>query len=382
MIRPIEVDVVVVGAGITGLMLSKKLSGLGYSVFLVEKRARLAGESSTRNEGWLHRGTYHATSIKNRQSAISVARRCIWGHNQVKAYAPEAVEEPEAPSYAVTNDSSRVDEIVSRWDEAGVTYRQLSLDDLRRRAPTVKVETLAAAFEVNDVSINTRLLYRKLLTDAERTGTRIFPETEIVFTGDGNATLTRGSSSPLNIYARAFAFTTGYGTAKLFKDNLDFKVPLRYWKSHLLITPRLSGPGVFNLDPKKAAMMNHDNHSIVGLNEDAFSCSEPNLEPVQQNVAVIERAVEELFVVPNNYPRKEVACIKVDFAEQQDLSRSLNISVSEPVPNHFCVFPGKMTEAPYVTDTFTRMLFATLGDDRIAPRPCDELKSLPQVVLG
>ena len=41
---------------------------------------------------------------------------------------------------------------------------------------------------------------------------------------------------------------------------------------------------------------------------------------------------------------------KNDFimAAKTDAARSLNISISEPFTNHFCILPGKMTETPFV----------------------------------
>lgn len=76
--KSISVDVAIVGAGVAGLMLTKKLSDLGFKVALIEKSSCVADGPSTRNEGWLHRGTYHAASIQDRSSAVQVARRCIY----------------------------------------------------------------------------------------------------------------------------------------------------------------------------------------------------------------------------------------------------------------------------------------------------------------
>src|SRR5689334_3121047 len=100
-------EVVVVGAGVAGLMLFKKLATLGVSTLLVEKLPLAANGPSTRNEGWLHRGTYHATSIRDRGQAIQVAQRCIYGFEQIRAYAPECLEETTTSSIAVLRDTSR-----------------------------------------------------------------------------------------------------------------------------------------------------------------------------------------------------------------------------------------------------------------------------------
>jgi hypothetical protein len=37
-------------------------------------------------------------------------------------------------------------------------------------------------------------------------------------------------------------------------------------------------------------------------------------------------------------------------------ARSLAIAIQGPVPNHICVLPGKMTEAPYLADVTTRQI--------------------------
>jgi L-2-hydroxyglutarate oxidase LhgO len=66
----IKTDISIVGAGVTGLMLTNKLTDLGYRVALVDRQSCAAGGPSTKNEGWLHKGTYHATSIANEDQSV------------------------------------------------------------------------------------------------------------------------------------------------------------------------------------------------------------------------------------------------------------------------------------------------------------------------
>ncbi len=365
-------DVTVVGAGVAGLMLTKKLSELGLSTALVEKQSKLAGGPSTRNEGWLHRGTYHATSIKDRSNAIQVARRCIYGHEQIKKFAPEAVEDVDLPSFALVRNLDKVNEVVSRWDEANVLYKSVLLKHLSNLEPNVRTEEVAEAFQVNDVGINTRLLYRKLLTSSEKAGARIFAGTDLVFRSPEEAEMKRdGETQPFE--SKLFVYTAGYGVKQLLESSFNISVPLRYWKSHLMVVPRLTRSSIFYLDPREAAMMNHGEYSIVGLNEDAFVCDNPDYECLEQGIKNIHEAMRRLFYNFDKSRNMPVACIKTDLAEKSAAARSLNISVSEPLPNHICVLPGKMTESPYVTDFVTRMVYEKINDDLIALRPMDTI---------
>ena len=51
----VDFDVVVIGAGITGLLLARGIARLGYSAILLETASIVAAGATTRNEGWLLR---------------------------------------------------------------------------------------------------------------------------------------------------------------------------------------------------------------------------------------------------------------------------------------------------------------------------------------
>lgn len=364
-------DVTVVGAGVAGLMLTQKLSELGLHTALIEREERVAGGPSTRNEGWLHRGTYHATSIHDRSMAVQVARRCIYGHEQIKSFAPEAIEDVDTASFALVKDAERINEITGRWDEAGVSYRRVSLKDLVELEPNVNTDEITEAFQVADLGVNTRLLYRKLLTASQRAGAAIFTGSQLVKRESNEVEIIqRGAHIPIE--SSLFIYTAGFGVKALFKENFGIDIPLRYWKSHLMIFPRLTTSSVFCLDAQEAAMMNHDGYSIVGLNEDATICEQPDYEPNKEGVENVRKATQRLFRKVD--PGTPVACIKTDLVQKTQAARSLNISVSEPIQDHMCVLPGKMTEAPYVTDVVTRMVYNRINDRMVALRPMDKLE--------
>jgi hypothetical protein len=129
-------------------MLAKKLFQLGLTVALIDKEKEFSKGPSTRNEGWLHRGTYHAVSIKDPDHAKRVASRCIHGHEQIKAYAPEACEEIHQPAFAFTLCAFDVAEIKSRWGSAGVKFQEVSFTELKRHVPELVLPNVVAAFRV------------------------------------------------------------------------------------------------------------------------------------------------------------------------------------------------------------------------------------------
>ena len=359
-------------------MLTRKLSHLGMDVALIEKGDKLASGPSTRNEGWLHRGTYHAVSIKDRDSAMQVAQRCIYGHEQIRKYAPEAIEESDVASYALVGQEKDVDDVVSRWDEAGVEYTPVTKKELARKAPEVQVGNIQEAFKVGDVAVNTRLLYRKLLYDAESAGAKVLPNSGVIFDrGDSLKGRIISSSGEENVTVNPsiVIHANGYGMRNEFVDQFDIDIPMRYWKSHLFIADRLSHHSVFYLDAGEAAMINHAGHSIIGLNEDAVVVEEPDYETIPTNVNNLEQAIKRLFKLEGNVMKQATACVKVDLAENTFARRSLNLALFEPKDGHLCVLPGKMTEAPYTTDVLTRIIYDRLsGEDQIALRPIDRLR--------
>ncbi len=369
---PQQFDVTVVGAGIAGLMLTKKLSELGLKVALVEKEAQMAGGPSTKNEGWLHRGTYHATSISDKDTAIQVARRCIYGHEQIRGYAPEAIEDIDLASYALVKDPERTMEVISRWDEAGVRYTRVPLKELARLESNVRTGEFADVFQVYDLGINTRLLYRKLLAASMRAGIEIFLNAEVVFNSLEEALIER-EGEKIPITSRLFVYTAGYGVRDILRSNFGILVPLRYWKSHLTVFPRLTRSSVFCLDPHEAGMMNHGDYSIVGLNEDAMVHESPDFEILEEGKEKVYAAASRLFHNLDGARSLTVACIKTDLADKPAAVRSLGVSVTEPLRGHFVVLPGKMTETPYITDVVAKMVYDRIDDEMIAQRPMDTI---------
>ncbi len=368
-------DLTIVGSGISGLMAAKKASLLGIHTLLIERSNRIAGGSSTRNEGWLHAGTYHATSIEDKNQAIQVAQRTLYGHNQIRTYAPEVVEDPLTKTVCLVRENDLLESILERWREAGVAYREIKRDYFFAQIPNIKKDHVTNVFEVADVSINTRMLYARLLHDAKSNGVNILMNTGLKFDGGRNPTLITGGKNE-RLQSRLFVYTAGYGSADILRNELGIELPLRHWKSHLLITPKLTDCGVFNLSLGEAALMNHQYCSIIGFNEDAYIIEKPNFDVEPERVISSLAALERFMQLPKDFRYVPVSCIKVDAPVGLNISRSLNVNIVEPIPNHIFAFPGKMTETPYLIDVLMRVVFERLDNEDVSFRPCDEAKSV------
>jgi L-2-hydroxyglutarate oxidase LhgO len=171
--------VLVVGAGIAGLTIGYRLAQYGLFPVVVESGKQIASGSTTRNEGWLHAGTFHSQSIKDPHQAIRVAQRCMYGHEQFKRFCSDAIEDPIAPTIAVTLCRDRIPEISERWAAANITHREISKRELIYRAPSIQIENIEAAWEVREVSINTRLLCHRLACAIEAMGGNVICDVRI-----------------------------------------------------------------------------------------------------------------------------------------------------------------------------------------------------------
>lgn len=367
-------DVIVFGGGVSGLMTTAKLSKLGLRVLLVEKERTFAFGPSTRNAGWLHSGAYQAGTIADRKRAVNVARHCAYGYGQIARNYPEAIQSYGIPSHVLVRDDRRVLELVSRWQEAGIECTPISLKQARHSHPGAAMDRVAAVFESKDVTIDTRLLYRRILQDAMSSGAEVMRAATAQWMRGEDLELTLEDGSACAARASMFVYASGHENRSLVKRLLSMEIPLRYWKSHMLIVPRLSENCCFHVDPGEVAIVHHSEFSLINHNNDATQTQAPNYEVRSERVQEISEALKRLFPGWTEHGAHALACVKADFCVGEGADRSLGISIYEPAPGHICIFPGKMTEAPYLTDALVRIAHARLDSPLIASRPMDDLR--------
>jgi len=75
-----EVDAAVIGMGVLGLVIAKRLVDFGQKVVVIDQSATIANGPSIKNHGWLHTGTAHALSVENPAKANMLVRKLQYGH--------------------------------------------------------------------------------------------------------------------------------------------------------------------------------------------------------------------------------------------------------------------------------------------------------------
>lgn len=372
MSKEIRTEIAVIGGGVGGLMTAKKLAELGYGVSLIEKAPTLGSGPSTRNEGWLHRGTVHSGVIKEPDRAMKIAKRVMYGYEQIMSFAPEAVEDLTSTTYALFKDEKLAEATEERWKAVDVWFQTMQLQTFFKENPEINPNIVARAYKTKDKSLNFRLLYQKLLAVSEKLGVQVLLNTEVIPEREGKATLVASDGLRRSIFADIFVFTTGLAAQSIFR-MLNYDMAVRFWKSHSIMLPKLSKNGFFFVDPLEASIMPHGKFSIACQSEDDFQIDGPTFDVVPHMVLqvfeALVRMIPDAEQYTNNYHSN--ACVKPDIIKGPNSPRSVDIELHEPIPNYFVAFPGKVTESPYMADTIVKAIFDRKSDNRISQRPGD-----------
>lgn len=132
----VDIDVAVVGAGVVGLACAAAFARRGHSVVVIERHARPAEETSSRNSGVIHAGLYYPTgSLK--------ARSCVRGRELLYARCERfGVAHRRIGKLVVATDPEEEErlEVLCRrgLDNGGGELRLLERSELRRMEPNVQ----------------------------------------------------------------------------------------------------------------------------------------------------------------------------------------------------------------------------------------------------
>jgi glycine/D-amino acid oxidase-like deaminating enzyme len=367
-----QLDAVVIGSGIQGLLLCKRLLDLGQRVALIERSDTIAKGSSIKNHGWIHQGTTHSLSAKDVPQSQKIAKQLQYGHAFYKTYAPECFAEPLNSSYAITSDANRAAFARERWTAAGVPFRELKADEYFALEPNMNKSAASYFFEISDGRLHNRLLFRKLVAEIEFKQALILTKANYEYLSDYEILVVAGEGN-YRLQSPLFFYATGAGTEEAYQKLTGEKLGVKCFKSQLLFMPRVSNFSVINIDYSSPIIVNHGEFSAINRSHDDVLSDGSDPVVNMHEVKLTMSSVYEFFPDAKNLSAASiipVACLKPCIPSQEDSPHlSVDATSYEPKPGHIFTLPGKMTAAPYVTDELIKATSARLNLLPVSLRP-------------
>lgn len=355
-----QADVTIVGSGIAGLWSAKELIDRGFTVNIVEKSKTLADGATTKNEGWLHAGTYHSVAIEKEDEIESVVTNTRLSHEEIIRFAPEAIDHER--TFAVTLSDELAQKATRRWKRTGVGFQEISKETLPD-ASVINTKRLSSAFSVDDKSINSYILCQKLARYIYEHGGNFFLGATFIPENNNSATIIQGTNRH-TLQSEQFIVTAGVGLKGLVESITGEELPMRFFKAHLLVMPRITTDNYFHLEVGEAGFMNHGDTSIVGIHRDGIELPMPENTINQEKKELIYHAMTRFLPAMSGYAINSssimaVTCSKPDVTGRFGETQSLDVSIFKPAPNYICALPGKMTMAPHLAKRLADTLFSS-----------------------
>jgi glycerol-3-phosphate dehydrogenase len=171
-----EIDVAIVGAGVTGLAAAGAIAATGASVCVLERHPRPGMDTSTHNSGVIHAGIYYpAGSLK--------AKLCVEGRDLMYAFcARHGVPHVRSGKLIVAHDEGEVrelEELQRRGTANGVAGLEI-VDRAFIVAREPAVNTRFALWSPDSGIVNAEEFVKALLRAAAAAGTMFLPGTRLV----------------------------------------------------------------------------------------------------------------------------------------------------------------------------------------------------------
>jgi glycerol-3-phosphate dehydrogenase len=197
-----EIDVAVVGAGVTGLAAAAAIAATGASVCVLERHPRPGMDTSTHNSGVIHAGIYYP------QGSLK-ARLCVEGRNLMYAFcARHGVPHVRSGKLIVAHNEDEVrelEELQRRGAANGVTGLEI-VDRAFIVAREPAVNTRFALWSPDSGIVNAEELVKALLRIASGAGVMFLPGTRLLGAdrhGDGMLLTTERESIVARVVVNA-----------------------------------------------------------------------------------------------------------------------------------------------------------------------------------
>jgi L-2-hydroxyglutarate oxidase LhgO len=171
-----QIDIVIIGAGVTGLACARAITQRGYSVCVLERHQRPGIETSTHNSGVIHAGLYYpADSLKT--------RLCVEGRALLYEFCRhQGIAHANCGKLVVASSESEAAQLeMLRARGAANGVEGLQIVDrafIARREP--EIHAVAALFSPMTGIVDAEGLIRALLQSAQAAGAIFLPGTPIV----------------------------------------------------------------------------------------------------------------------------------------------------------------------------------------------------------
>lgn len=374
--------VVIVGGGISGLSIARRLAEDGLAVTLIEA-SRLGGAASSRNQGWLHSGGWFAPAD------AELARHCYESLDRTLQFCPACIEPQHAgmaylfvEEGGIEADSeSPAPAWTAAWSRAGIPFDELPISRLESLSPDLDVSQVRAAYLLPDRSIRTGVLLSELTAAARKAGADIREQTPVVRLLYEDERVTGVATANEEIAARFVILGTGTDR-KLFWSEHAAAEPGRQasytcvaLKAHLVSV----APGVGTLpfcvvDCEGFHHIPHATESIFGLDRWRLAANPADQRAEPEELDRVWRCIRRFFSEIRDENRQvtewagtTVQAMHVDQVEPGVAPRPTVIDHSQESPriaNLLSVFPGRATLWPLLAEETCRLLRKKLASGR------------------
>jgi L-2-hydroxyglutarate oxidase LhgO len=171
-----DIDVAVIGAGVTGLAAARELALRGLSVCVLERHPRAGQETSTHNSGVIHAGLYYpAGTLK--------ARLCVEGRHLLYEFAARyGVPHQKCGKLIVAHDASEFHQLETLLAK-GIANGVEGLTIVDRRFMTARepaISGTAALWSPETGIVNAEELVKALLRTGADAGVIVLPGTRLI----------------------------------------------------------------------------------------------------------------------------------------------------------------------------------------------------------
>jgi L-2-hydroxyglutarate oxidase LhgO len=235
----VDVECVVVGAGVIGLAVARALVQRGHEVVVLERHGSIGNETSSRNSEVIHAGIYYPTgSLK--------AQLCVAGRERLYGYcARRGVGHRRLGKLIVATtsvQSATLEALQQKAEANGVWDLQpLTAPQARRLEPAVRCT--AALLSPSTGIIDSHGLMLSLQGEAEEGGAMIAFHAPVLggWLEPDRITLDVGGAAPMRLACRRLVNAAGLGAQEIVQRLVGFDwafVPPRYLaKGHYFTLP-------------------------------------------------------------------------------------------------------------------------------------------------